>query len=34
VDWVFLGLLIVVEVRFMVDCRVADLGEFGDSPVT
>jgi hypothetical protein len=35
VDWVFIGLLIiVVEIEFMVDCRVADLGEFDASPVT
>jgi hypothetical protein len=34
-DWVFIGLfIIVVEMGFMVDCRVADLGEFDASPVT
>lgn len=34
-DWVFLGLLIVVvEMGIVVDCRVADLGEFDASPVT
>jgi hypothetical protein len=34
VDWVLIGLLIiVVEMGFMVDCRVADLGEFDASLV-
>jgi hypothetical protein len=34
VDWVFFGLLIVVEMGFMIDCRVVDLGEFDASLVT